>query len=283
VVQEAHAPIVSCETLFEHMHERDWVVFDCRHHLTDPEWGPRQYQKGHIPGSFHAHIDRHLAGPVGDGRRGRHPMPLPGVFQRFLSTYGVTADTQIVAYDDNHGAWAARLWWLARHHGHAAVAVLDGGMQRWKQLGLPLSTQHERPRAAGAFTGQPGAMPTVDTEALLADGNGRLLLDARAPERYRGEVEPVDAVAGHIPGAINAPYAEQVGPDGRFLSPDELRARFEALGVGAGEVVCYCGSGVTSCQVVLAVELAGLGTPALYPGSWSQWCHDRMRPIGKAP
>lgn len=275
--------LVSCETLFANLD--DWVVFDCRHELTKADWGPREHQKGHIPGAFHLHIDRDLSGPVGDGSRGRHPLPLTGAFPHLMRMYGVNNDTQVVVYDDVGGAWAARLWWLLRHHGHRAVAVLDGGWQRWKRLGLPVKATHERPRQ-GTFDGKPGAMPTVDALRISADLEGGpgsyQLVDARAPERYSGQSEPIDPVAGHIPGALNAPFASNLGPDGLFLSPDELRAHYEAiLGVQeAGKVAVYCGSGVTAAHDVLAMEVAGMGTPALYPGSWSEWCQpDAERPV----
>jgi len=281
-MDERHGPLVSCETLFENIEDPAWVVFDCRHQLTEPDWGAKQYSKAHIPGAFRAHVDRDLSGPVGDGRRGRHPLPL--AFARFLAVHGVGPDTQVVAYDDAGGAWAARVWWLARHHGHPHVAVLDGGLERWKRLGLPLSSGHERPRRQGAFQGRPGAMPTVDTagvEAAVEDGSLRLV-DARAAERFRGESEPVDPVAGHIPGAVSLPFSGNLGNDGRFLSPDELRVRYEAAGVAVEGSAVYCGSGVTAAQTVLAMEVAGLGTPALYPGSWSEWCRPADgRPVAR--
>ena len=259
-----HAPLVSCSTLAEHLDDPKWVVFDCRHALLDPDAGPKEYAKGHIPGAFHAHIDRDLAGPVGNGGKGRHPLPIPGAFQRFLRTHGVDDDSQVVCYDDAGGAWAARLWWLLRHHGHTAVAVLDGGIARWKIQGRPLSKEH-RKAGDGAFSGTAGAMPIVQADDL----DGRVLIDARAPERFRGEQEPIDPVPGHIPGARNLPHTGNLNTDGRFLSPDELKARYE--GLDAAQTVVYCGSGVTAAHDVLAMEIAGLGTPALYPGSWSEW------------
>ncbi len=282
---EYHHGLVSAETVFENTDSPGWVVFDCRHALTDPNWGPKEYTKGHIPGAYHAHIDRDLSGPRGDGHKGRHPLPIPGVFQRFLQTFGVNDDTQVVVYDDAGGVWAARLWWLLRHFGHENVAVLDGGLPRWKSLGLPLSKDRRRP-TEGKFSGRPGHMPTIDAMRITADlegGPGTFqLVDARAPARYHGEDEPVDPVAGHIPSAINLPFAGNLEPDGRFLSPDELRARYETtLGVqDAGKVAVYCGSGVTAAHDILALEVAGMGTASLYPGSWSEWCHpDADRPI----
>ncbi len=261
-MKEIHAPLVSCETLFENL--EDWVVFDCRHDLLDAKAGPKAYAKAHIPGAFHAHIDRDLSGPVGSGQKGRHPLPI--AFQRLLQVHGVNEDTQIVAYDDAGGMWAARLWWLAKHHGHEAVAVLDGGLPRWKELGLPLSSGHEKPRAHGNWTGTPGKMPTVDMAAV--ESGSYTLLDARLPERYSGEVEPIDPMAGHIPGALNHPFTRNLEDHGMFRSPDELRAMLEDYTHPA----TYCGSGVTAAHNVLAFEVADLSPPALYPGSWSEWC-----------
>ncbi len=276
-----HQNLVSCETLFENLEDPAWVVFDCRHDLNSPQAGPHEFAKGHIPGAIHAHIDRDLSGPVGMGAKGRHPLPIAGAFRRFLSQAGVTQESQVVAYDDAGGAWAARLWWLLRHYGHENVAVLDGGLPRWKSLGLEVSKEHRRNRT-GSFKGEPGAMPTIDADALQENLDEVLLVDARAPERFRGDVEPIDPVAGHIPGAINAPFAGNLAPDGLFLSPDELRARYESsLGRSDAQgVTCYCGSGVTAAHDVLAMEIAGMGTATLYPGSWSQWCRpDSGRPV----
>jgi thiosulfate/3-mercaptopyruvate sulfurtransferase len=290
VAPEARGPLVSCEALAEHLKDPAWVAVDCRHDLADPEKGLREYGKAHIPGAYFAHVDRDLSGPVGDGRKGRHPLPIPGAFQRFAGSLGVTPDTLVVCYDDVGGQWASRLWWLLRHYGHRNVAVLDGGLTRWKALGLPLKAGHEPPRRSVPFAGQPGQMPTVDAariEAELGQEAGAWqLVDARMAERYRGEVEPMDRRAGHIPGAVSVPYAGNVGPDARFLAPEALRRRYEeALGVQeAGRVACYCGSGVTGPHDILAMEVAGMGTAALYPGSWSEWSWpDAGRPIVAGP
>ncbi len=263
---EYHAPLISCETLFENLQQDDWVVFDCRHVLQDAEAGLREFGKGRIPGSFHAHVDRDLSGPVGNGGKGRHPLPIAGAFVRFLRTHGVNKTSQVVCYDDMGGAWAGRLWWLLRHYGHEHVAVLDGGLQRWKRLGLPINADHAQ-STMGDFDGAPGHMPTMQAPEVADNG---LVIDARAEERYRGDEEPIDPVAGHIPGAVNRPMTGNLGPDGLFLSPDELRARFE----DAEDAVMYCGSGVTAAHNVLAMEIAGLKPAALYPGSWSEWCRE---------
>lgn len=275
-------PLVSCEELAQHLGDADWLVLDCRYDLLDKgEKATRDYAANHIPGAYRTVIDRDLAGPVGDGHKGRHPLPLPGAFQRFLETHGVGPATKVVAYDDAAGQWASRAWWLLRHYGHADAAVLDGGLTRWKALRLPLRGGHEKPRKPTRATATPGAMPVTDAGAIAA--GGLALLDARAPERYRGETEPVDKRAGHIPGASSAPFAGNVGPDQRFLPPAALRERFTALGAGGSGVVCYCGSGVTSAHNVLAMMVAGLPTPALYPGSWSEWSWDGARPVATGP
>lgn len=275
---EYHDGLVSCETLFAELEDERFVVFDCRHDLTDAKRGPAAYAEGHIPGAFHAHIDHDLSADPGDGSGGRHPLPDPETFVAFLRRHGVGRDTQVVAYDDADGSWAARLWWLLRHYGHKHVAVLDGGLRRWKALDLPLQGGDEE-RREGDFDGEPAHMPTIDatriTFELGEEGGGTYqLVDARDPERYRGEREPIDPVAGHIPGAINIPFQGNVADDGRFLSPDELRTRYEdALGVQeVGRVAAYCGSGVTAAHDILAMHVAGMGTAALYPGSWSEWC-----------
>lgn len=270
-------PLIPCEELRERLGDPSWALFDCRHDLADPERGVREHAQAHIPGAHHAHLDRDLAGPIGDGRAGRHPLPLPESFRRWCGQNGIGEGTAVVCYDDQAGQWASRLWWLLRHYGHARVAVLDGGLTRWKALGLPLRGGSEPPRPAAAFAGTPGHMPTLDASRIemdLAQPRPRWqLVDARAGERFRGEVEPVDPRAGHIPGAVSLPYGGNIGAGMVFLPPEQLAQRFErALGVQeAGRVACYCGSGVTSTHNVLAMELAGMGTPALYPGSWSEW------------
>ncbi len=290
LVRAYHAPLVSCETLFENLDDvgAGWAVFDCRHALTDPEAGPRAHAAGHVPGAVHAHVDRDLSDPVGDGARGRHPLPDPARFTAWLRACGVSADTQVVCYDDAGGAWAGRLWWLLRYHGHPHVAVLDGGLRRWNALDLPMDQAPPMPEP-GTFDGAPGHMPTVDATRIQADLGRRRealqLIDARNAERFRGEQEPIDPVAGHVPGALNLPYAGNLGPDDRFLSPDELRVRYEdALGLQeVGRVAVYCGSGVTAAHDVLAMEVAGMGTAALYPGSWSEWCReDAERPVERS-
>jgi thiosulfate/3-mercaptopyruvate sulfurtransferase len=269
----AFGPLVSCEELADHP---EWVVFDCRYDLMDKQKGLKEYGKAHIPGAFYAHVDRDLSGPLGNGHKGRHPLPIPGSFQRFCTVHGIGPNTKVVCYDDQAGQWASRLWWLLRHYGHKDVALLDGGLARWKSLKLPLRSNHEKPRPAPPFVGNPGAMPTVQASDIEA--GGWTLLDARAPERFSGATEPIDKVAGHIEGARNVPAAGLVGADMRLKPPAELKAM---LGESA-KTACYCGSGVTSTLLVLAHEVAGLPTPALYPGSWSEWIHAGTRAVAKA-
>lgn len=285
-----HSRLVTCEVASQHVEDPAWLFVDCRFDLADIDKGLREYAKAHIPGALFANIERDLSGPKGEGRQGRHPLPLPPSFQRFAGSLGITPTTQVVCYDDQAGQWASRLWWLLRHYGHKPVAVLDGGLTRWKALGLPLRGGHETPRPTAKFTGAPGQMPTIDATTIEAGlgqtGGTWQLVDARAGERYRGEVEPVDKRAGHIPGAISIPFGGNVGSGMVFRSPDELRAHYEKLlGVQeVGRVACYCGSGVTSTHDVLAMEVAGMGTAALYPGSWSEWSWpEGERPIVAGP
>lgn len=256
------------------------VLLDVRHDLKDPEAGPSAYAGGHIPGAHHAHVDRDLSGPVGP-QTGRHPLPDPSAFAATCSRWGIDSTVQVVAYDDVGGAWAGRVWWLLRDAGHAKVAVLDGGLAAWKAAGQTLTTEPatSTPRR---FTGRPGHMPRTDAQRILRGQHGRVV-DARAAERYRGEREPIDPVAGHIPGARSAPHAGNLGPDGRFLPRDELRQRYTQVlaGVLAKDAAVYCGSGVTAPHDLLAMAIAGLEGAALYPGSWSEWIRDPKRPVAR--
>jgi thiosulfate/3-mercaptopyruvate sulfurtransferase len=265
------------------------VVLDVRWRLGGPP-GRADHDAGHVPGAVFVDLDRELAGPPGDG--GRHPLPEPGALQEVLRRAAVSRGSAVVAYDDDTGAVAARAWWLLRWAGLPPdrVAVLDGGYRAWVAAGLPVTAEPSRP-APGNVLVRPGGMPVVDADAAAALARDGVLLDARAGERYRGETEPVDPRAGHVPGAVSAPATAHLGPDGRWLPPAVLAERYAALGVApdAGDVAAYCGSGVTATAVVLALEHAGLRTPArpaaLYAGSWSQWSADPRRPAatGAAP
>ena len=256
------------------------VILDCRHALADPEEGPRRYQAGHVPGAVHAHIDRELSSPIKPGT-GRHPLPDVDAFIETCSRWGIDETVQVVAYDDFGGAWASRAWWLLNYYGHRRVAVLDGGFPAWQAAGKPVSTAAPA-MAPRAFKGRPGAMPTVTTWELTTRAP-RCLVDARAPERYRGDVEPVDPVAGHIPYATNVPFAQNTDKDGRFLSAEALREKYLAAlaGLPPKEAAFYCGSGVTAPHDILAMHIAGLPGAALYPGSWSEWIRNPMRPVAK--
>jgi len=258
------------------------VLLDARWRLGGPP-GIDGYRAGHLPGAVFVDLDRDLSGPPGPA--GRHPLPDPAVFQAAMRAAGVSRDRPVVVYDDGDGLPAARGWWMLRYHGHGDVRVLDGGYRAWLAAGLPVTAAAPAPEA-GDFTARPGQMPVLDAAAAASTGRAGLLVDARSAERYRGENETVDPVAGHIPGAVSAPSAGNVNPDGTFKSATELAARFAALGArpgpagaeGAPAVGSYCGSGVTAAHEVLALALAGIPA-ALYVGSWSDWITDPARPV----
>ncbi len=290
------------------------VILDARWRLAGPP-GIDSYQQGHLPGAVFADLDRDLAGPPGPpGPGGRHPLPDPAAFQAAMRAAGVSRGRPVVVYDDGDGMAAARGWWTLRYFGHADVRVLDGGYRAWTEAGLPVTTDRTAP-APGDFTAEPGHMPVLDAAGAQATARDGLLLDARSGERYRGEAEHVDPVAGHIPGAVSAPTAGNANPDGTFRDPAELAARFAALGAvprtsspadacadapgtsppagapavdpGAGTppaapVGAYCGSGVTAAHEILALALAGIPA-ALYVGSWSDWITDPSRPVATGP
>ena len=256
------------------------VLLDVRWRLGGPP-GIDSYRAGHLPGAVFVDLDTDLAGAPGLG--GRHPLPDPESFQAAMRRAGVRAGYPVVVYDDGDSTIAARAWWTLRYFGHDLVRVLDGGLRAWAAAGLPV-TADEPSVEAGDFTAVPGHLPVLDAAGADALTRSGVLLDARAGERYRGETEPVDPVAGHIPGAVSAPTAANVGADGRFLAPAELRERFAALGVHAGpaQVGAYCGSGLTAAHEVLALQLAGIPA-ALYVGSWSNWVIDPARPNATGP
>jgi len=272
--------LVSVEELAAHP---EWRVFDCRHDLRNTEYGRQAYARGHIPGALFLHLDEDLSGAP-NGRNGRHPLPEADAFARRMSDCGVDAATQVVAYDNEGGIFAARLWWLLRWLGHDKVAVLDGGLAGWKRSrrALEEATPRVTPRP---FMPQPQDI-AVEVDRVLADlqSERMLILDARSPERFRGENETLDPVGGHIPGAVNRFYFDNLDDDGCFFKPVEaLRAEYATLlgGRPAAQVVQQCGSGVTACHNLLAMELAGLSGSRLYPGSWSEWCADPSRPVAR--
>lgn len=277
--------LVETETLGTHLSDPDWAVFDCRSVLGDPEAGPKAYAQGHIPGARYIHLEHELSGPVTPDT-GRHPLPDPRVLADILGRAGVDGRVQIVAYDDAGGVYAARLWWLARWLGHSRIAVLNGGWQQWVREGHPVNNDTVWP-AARQFdfkgTVDSAWLNTADVLEMVRGRKRGLLLDARAPFRYRGEQEPIDPVAGHVPGAVNLPHAGNVAEDGRFNDPAVLRRRYEAAlgGMRPEQTVCMCGSGVTACHNLLAMEIAGLKGARLYAGSWSEWIRDPARPVAR--
>jgi len=257
------------------------VLLDVRWRLGGPP-GIDAYRAGHLPRSVFVDLDADLA--AAPGPAGRHPLPPVGSFQAAMRRAGVSDGSAVVVYDEADATAAARAWWLLRYFGHRSCQVLDGGFRAWVAAGGQVATGDCRPAGGGNFTARPGQMPVLDAEAAASLARRGALLDARARERYRGEREPVDPVAGHIPGALSAPTTANVGPEGRFLPAAGLRARFATLGAaaGAGLVGTYCGSGVTAAHEVLALELAGIPA-SLYVGSWSNWVADPARPVATGP
>ncbi|MFF3094562.1 sulfurtransferase [Streptomyces cyaneofuscatus] len=269
--------ITASEYASESAGPRPPVLLDVRWQLGGPHGRP-DYEAGHLPGAVFVDLDTELAGPAGSG--GRHPLPDPEAFGTVMRRAGVGQDTPVVVYDGGQGWAAARAWWLLRWTGHPDVRVLDGGLAAWTG---DLSTGIPDP-AEGDFRPKPGALPTLDADAAAALARTGLLLDARAAERYRGDVEPIDRVGGHIPGAVSAPTTQNVAEDGRYLPAERLAERFTGLRAGkSGEAVgVYCGSGVSGAHEVLALEIAGIRA-ALYPGSWSEWSADPARPVATGP
>jgi thiosulfate/3-mercaptopyruvate sulfurtransferase len=274
----------------------DWAILDCRFDLARPDWGTSAHASGHIPGALYAHLDRDLSGPIA-AHTGRHPLPAPESLARTFGHWGIDANVQVVAYDQGSGAYAARLWWLLRWAGHRRVAVLNGGFAAWQQAGLPVDRANgERPARTFTWLGtqtteQASRQAIVTTAALersVQSGDlesGKLVLvDARNADRFAGENETIDPVAGHIPGAHNHPFSRNLDAHGRFLPASALRESWQAtLGAAAAEtLIAMCGSGVTACHNLLALEVAGLPGARLYAGSWSEWIRDPERPVARA-
>ncbi|MEA3195924.1 MAG: thiosulfate/3-mercaptopyruvate sulfurtransferase [Betaproteobacteria bacterium] len=271
-------PLVSTEELATHL--AAWRVFDCRHDLMKPDLGEQQYREAHIPGALFAHMERDLSAPK-NGKNGRHPLPDPAAFAAWLGKKGLKKDDQVVCYDAVNGSTAARMWWMLRWLGHEKVAVLDGGIAKWTKEGRPV-TAEVRSFPSMSYAARP--RPDVLTaETVNRDLKKLFLLDARAPGRWRGEQEPIDPVAGRIPGARNRFNADNVQADGTFKPVDRLKGELQAVlkGHKPANVVHYCGSGVSACHNLLAMEIAGLTGGKLYPGSWSEWIADPSRPQEK--
>lgn len=276
-----HKTLIDPATLAEHLNDPSWVIIDTRFDLTDTSVGERQYLEGHIPGARYAHLDRDLSGEK-TGTNGRHPLPTVEQLRERFGALGVAPDSQVVVYDADNSMYAARLWWMLRYMGHDAVAVLDGGLARWIREGHPVSRDqvHSTPTT---FRGEPRDDWRLDVKAIeysLGDP-ARVLVDARAEGRYRGEGETLDKVGGHIPGAKNYFYQRNLAEDKTFKTPAEIRAQWHQFlgGTSPRDVVLYCGSGVTACHNLLAMEHAGLSGARLFPGSWSEWSSDPARPV----
>lgn len=274
--------LVNPDWLQMHLATTDCRIIDCRWFLGNPGEGRKQYEAGHIPGAIHLDVDTHLSGKSGPGR---HPIPNKRDFQKVMSEAGVHRDTHVIIYDAGTGAPAARLWWLLNYFGHEKTSLLDGGWKLWvEQGGAVEQSVPQYPSAEFVARAKPRwVLDKMGVDALRVDADV-MIVDARAPERYRGEVEPIDAKAGHIPGAINLPYTSVIDPvTGRFLSPEKLKQKLTETGVQKDQtVICYCGSGITACTNILAMELAGINAK-LYEGSWSDWSQDADLPIATKP
>lgn len=273
--------LIAPDELSSHLEAKNWIVVDCRFELHDTEAGRLAYEKSHIPNAIYAHLDNDLSGPIIPGQTGRHPLPNPEKAIELFSLWGISPSTQVIAYDDKGGGVASRLWWMLRWLGHDQVAVLDGGWQAWVAAGYPVSDLPASltPYPFKAVLRQDLTAGT-DQVDILRNQADYAVVDSRTAERYRGEVEPIDPVAGHIPGAVNLPFPDNM-EQGRFLEPAALKARFEAAfgDKTPDKIIFYCGSGVTACHNVLAYAHAGLGDALLYPGSWSEWITDEDRPV----
>ena len=276
-----YTTLITTAELEPRLADPTWTVVDARFDLAQPDWGEAEYRTAHLPGAVYAHLDRDLSGPK-TGANGRHPLPDLEELRARLGRWGIGPGGQVVAYDQANGMWASRVWWLLRYLGYSAVAVLDGGWTKWTAEGRPVRAGDES-RPAALFQGapRPELLLTVQQVERFRSDPHNLLIDSRAPERYRGEVEPIDPVAGHIPGARNLYNLSNANADGTLLPPEALRARFRALlgDAPAANVGFYCGSGPAAAHNALALEVAGLSGARVYAGSWSEWCADPGRPV----
>ena len=276
-----YTTVISAEDLNTHINNDNWVVLDCRFTLTDTEAGQRSYDEGHIPGARYIHLDDDLAAPVSEAT-GRHPLPDPAELAKRLGELGIDNNTQVVAYDDTFGAMASRLWWLLRWMGYDKVALLDGGLPAWIRKKFPMTTEtptySEKEFLPALRNEMVVDMPTMEG---VVDRGDNVIIDARSEERFTGEVEPLDRVAGHIPGAVNLPFEDNLDLDGTFMSKEELIELYDEFTSGktADQVVMMCGSGVTACHNLVAMEIAGLTGARLYAGSWSEWITNSEHPV----
>ena len=272
--------LIQPRELAAHLEDDSWIIFDCRHSLSEPDQGEKFYQKHHLPGARFAHLDRDLSAPLTPGR-GRHPLPSASSFTAWLGRQGVTRDHTVVAYDDTGNTYSARLWWMLRHLlGHKSVYLLDGGLPAWEKEGLPHTG--EKPAISPAtYVGEYDESQLVKLEEMekLVRQGASVLVDVRGRTRYLGKEEPLDPVAGHIPGAINLPFLENLHPDGHFLPVEKLQENFARLPDDPEKLVVYCGSGVTACHGLVALTLAGRKPGRVYAGSWSEWCASPARPV----
>lgn len=277
----SYSTLISTGQLYRHLDVSNWVIIDCRFSLADTEAGVSDYRHGHILKAHYAHLDADLSSQITD-YTGRHPLPKVDDLTNKLERWGIDNDSQVIVYDDANGAFAGRLWWLLRYLGHDKVAVLDGGFKQWRKLAYPVTTTlpSTKPGVFRAYRDDSQCLSAIEVQNGLARKD-ICLIDARSSERYLGEDEPVDPVAGHIPGAINRPFLLNLNQEGLFLSADELQNQFnQVIGTySPDQVVHTCGSGVTACHNLLAMEVAGLSGSKLYPGSWSEWIRDKNRSV----
>jgi len=273
---DVYTTLIDKKSLADHLQDPDWIIVDCSYDLADKNAGRNSYLEAHIKGAVFADVHDDLSGPpVTD--HGRHPLPTEKALNRLFSQLGINRDSQVIIYDNACACFAGRLWWMLRYMGHEAVAVLDGGRQGWEQAGLPDATGDEKNTQTN-YSGKANTDWLVTVDSVPA---AKLLIDSRDPQRYRGEVEPLDKAAGHIPYAINRFWKNNLDDSGLFKGPDQLRKEFDICfaGTDVNKTVFYCGSGVTACHNLLAVAHAGLASPRLYAGSWSDWCSDPSRPV----
>lgn len=277
-VNPSMSPLINVEQLESMLSDADLMVVDTRFKLEDTSYGRSAYDSAHIPGALYMDLDKDLSAPIIPGATGRHPLPDIAVLEARLRDIGLRKTDHVVIYDDGPCTYAARLWWMLTWLGHHQVSVLDGGVNAWRQAGLEMTAEVSVRPWPGDFVARPDNSQIVDAAQILKSDAHLQLLDARAPERFRGEIEPIDPIAGHIPGALCLPCLANLGSDGRWLPAQQLLARFPQLPQGQ-QRVCYCGSGVTACHNILAAVIAGLPMPKLYPGSWSEWITRSDRPI----